>query len=157
MKNSSYFIAVLLGSSLSCRQQDPQPTQTIEGTYQATYYDYSATPPTAYPINGHTITLQIAYVSADTARVTITPTSTGAALPTDIYSPTQALSYSKAYVKKVVSGSSTAYYVYLVTPPKNSNILNDVLLLYGGKSIADYIFTPAQTPTRSTIIRFDKP
>jgi hypothetical protein len=155
MKLQVISTAFLLVTALSCKQANIDPAHSIEGTYNAKTYNFASPSSVPYPINGQEVTLQIKYVSADTVQVKIEPTPVGITLPAEIYSPTQTLTYPKAYVKSIDYGSRKDYYVYLI-PATDPNIYDKVILLYSGNSLADYIFTPIPTPSFSTIIRFEK-
>jgi hypothetical protein len=133
-----------------------EPAQSIEGTYQAKDYDHFSSfgNSIAYPINGQELTLQIKYVSADTVSVQIVPSATTNALPNGVYSPTQTLSYPKAYVE---SPNHTATYIYLMGKSGTTvSTTNPQIWIYSDKHTADYLFTPAQTPSFSKSIRFQK-
>ena len=156
MKNILFCVGLLLLGSVSCKHADVVPIQSIEGTYQATDYDHFSNSNDAitYPISGQQLTLQIKYVSADTVSVLIVPSTTTAALPNGVYSPTQTLSYPKAYAE---SPTNTATYIYLLGKSSSTvSTTNPQIWIYSDKHTADYLFTPAQTPNFPKAIRFQK-
>ena len=156
MKNVLIYAGLLLVGSASCKHTDVEPTQSIEGTYKATNYEYlsSSGNSIAYPINGQTLTLYINYVSADTVSVQIVPSATTNTLPTGVYSPTQTLSFPKAYVE---SPNNTATYIYLMGKSGSTvSTTNPQIWIYSDRHTADYFFSPAQTPNFSKSIRFQK-
>ncbi len=156
MKNLLLCASLCVLVSAACKHSDVESPQTIEGTYQAKFYDQATNPgnPIAYPINGQQLTLQIKYVSTDTVSVQITPSSTANALSNGVYSPTQTLSYPKAYIE---SPTNTATYIYLTGKPGSPiSTTNTQIWIYKDKQSADYFFTPQQTPSIARSIRFQK-
>ncbi len=155
MKNLLIYAGLLVWSITSCRHSDVELSRSIEGTYQAKDYDhFSDISSIAYPINGQELTLQIKYITADTVSVQIIPTGTTSSLPSGVYSPTQTLSYPKAYVE---SPNKTATYIYLMGKSGSTvSITNPQIWIYSDKNTADYLFTPIQTPAFSKSIRFQK-
>ncbi|MFD2571561.1 hypothetical protein ACFSUS_13030 [Spirosoma soli] len=156
MKNVLLFAGLLLTITVSCKHSDVEPARSIEGTYQAKDYDHFSSfgNSIAYPINGQELTLQIKYITADTVSVQIIPTGTTNSLPNGVYSPTQTLSYPKAYVE---SPNNTATYIYLMGKSGGTvSTTNPQIWIYSDKNTADYLFTPAQTPAFSKSIRFQK-
>lgn len=111
-----------------------------------------STPLLTYPINGKDISLEIKYVAPDTVSVAITPSQVNASMPAGVYSPTQVLFYPKAYIEK----NGRSYIVYLIPPAKDREGLENVVMLYEGYNWADYVYTPPQTPSISTKVRFVK-
>lgn len=113
MRNLLLYTGLLLWSTTACKHKDVEPTQLVAGIYQATIYEplTSSGNSLPYPINGQELTLQINYVSADTVSVQITPSTTANGLPAGVYSPTQTLSYPKAYIE---SPDNTGAYIYLM-------------------------------------------
>ena len=156
MRNLLLCASLFLIGSASCKHSDVEPAQSIEGTYQAKFYDQSTNPGNAipYPINGQELTLQIKYVSTDTVSVQITPSSMANALPNGVYFPTQTLFYPKAYIE---SPTNTATYIYLTGKPGSPiSTTNTQIWIYKDKQSADYFFTPQQTPSIARSIRFEK-
>jgi len=141
---------LLLLAVTACSKKEIEPARTIEGTYQAQEYGMS-TPILTYPINGKDITLEIKYVARDTVSVAITPRSVNASMPAGVYSPVQRLFYPKAHIEK----RSDAYVVYLV-PTANKDAMENVVMLFERTEWADYVYTPPQTPSISTKVRFEK-
>jgi|GEM_PF-2545575 len=158
MKNILLYLSLAGLLAASCKHSDmqPKPAQSIAGTYQAKTYDaYSSFGNTiSYPISGQGLTLKINYVSADTVSVEITPSAANTTLPNGVYSPSQTLSYPKAYVE---SPTGTATYIYLSGKPGDPvSTTSAQIWLYSDKQTADYLFTPQQTPKFPMAIRFQK-
>lgn len=156
MKNVLLFAGLLLTIVVSCKHSDVEPARSIEGIYQAKDYDHFSSfgQSIAYPINGQELTLQIKYITADTVSVQIIPTATTNSLPNGVYSPTQTLSYPKAYVE---SPNHTGAYIYLLGKSGSTvSVTNPQIWIYPDKNTADYLFTPFQTPAFSKSIRFQK-
>ena len=154
MKNRLIFASFLLLVGASCRHDDVEPAQSVEGTYQAKDYNHFSQFSNSYPINGQTLSLHISYVSADTVSVEITPSAATGSLPDGVYSPTQTLVYPKAYVETLPNMTT---YIYLTGKPTTVGApAENQIWIYKGNQIADYIFTPKQTPHFSTDIRFEK-
>lgn len=141
---------------LSCRPVNVEAVRSIEGVYQATYYDQfsRSNDPMAYPINGQELSLQIKYVATDTVSVQIIPSTATTALPAGIYSPTQTLSYPKAYAELSSNGGT---YIYLMGKSNGPvSVTNPQIWIYSDRRRADYLFTPTQTPNFSKAICFEK-
>ena len=156
MRNLLLCAGLILLVSVSCKHSQVDPPPSIEGTYQAKFYDQSTNPGNAmaYPINGQELTLHIKYVSTDSVSVQLIPSSSANALPQGVYSPTQTLSYPRAYIE---SPTNTTTYVYLTGKPGSPiSTTNAQIWIYKDKQSADYFFTPQQTPSIARSIRFQK-
>lgn len=137
----------------SCAKPEPNPVQSIEGSYQAKLYQNDSQQPWTYPISGQNVMLEIKLVAPDMAQVTILPSTTTSSFPKNVYSPLHSLTYSKAFIKAVPRTGYTAYYLYLV-PPTNPNSLSNAIVLTSNSDLAFYNF-PATLEQHHTI-EFEK-
>jgi hypothetical protein len=159
MKNVLLLSSLLSVVGISCKDSTVEPPVqplSIEGTYQAKYYDSRASYNNVlfYPINGQELTLQIKYVATDTVSVEIKPSSNSSSLPDGVYSPNQTLVYPKAYVDLSNTGST---YIYLSGKKEAQvSVTNPQIWMYKNTKNADYFFAPQQTPNHPSGIRFEK-
>jgi hypothetical protein len=140
---------------LSCKERETSPIYTIVGTYHATVYDYTSPKSVAYPFSGHDLSVKVISVTDSTVNVEIMSIPPKTALPDDVYVPSSKL-YQNILSVKRGKATKEAFYLNLEPVFGYPELLNNAILFYGGTKIAEYFYTPAETPSITRTIRLER-
>jgi hypothetical protein len=146
---------VILLALIACKDKEASPIYTIVGTYRATMYSSGAEGPVPYPIADHNMSVRIISETDSTVNVEIVSTPPKAALPDLVFVPSSTVYRNVLSVKEGPPTKAT-FLVNLTPLFGQPGIWVNAILFYGGTNIADFYYTPAETPTITKTIRLER-